>query len=1097
MNRRVAPSVGIAPPPIPRPDVPQLAPSAAAASPAPPAMMPLDLLATFQQLPALYLLLRPDAPRFTIVAASDSYLAATLTVREQILGRGLFEVFPDNPDEPEADGVSNLRSSLERAIATGKPDTMPLQKYDVPRPDGRGFEEKYWSPVNTPVISGGGVSYLIHCVEDVTAGVQARRREDESLRLLSDRQALLDAVFQQSPLMQALLQLDGTVVECNDLAASSTGIAIDAIVGHRFWDGPWTGGTDECREFFRRAVTVAGSGAVFREKSTYYRQTGDGQGPQPRRLALMVTPVRDAAGRVLNLFSAGLDITELEAEWQEMSDQSMRLLETTIRALPSALLIGEAPSGAPIFINERMERLLADAGGPDAATPTLGIALHADGRRYELKERPLMRAITHGETVRGEDMIIERFDGSRGVLRISAAPVRDASGKIIAGVVVCDDISELKQLELDHTEARVRESAAVEASQLKSAFLSSMSHEIRTPMNAIIGMTSILLDTPLNAEQRDSAEVIRNSGEHLLTVINDILDYSKIEAGRMQLEYTSFSLHECIETSIDLVTAGAQKKDVELGYLIAAGLPDTLLGDSGRLRQILVNLLSNAVKFTPAGGQVSIEVSAESLEDNAYRILVEVRDTGIGIDAAVLPTLFQAFTQADTSTTRRYGGTGLGLSISKRLVELMGGEIGAQSTPGKGSTFHFSFRTEAVALQHRISPAVGGASLRGRRALIVDDLEINQRIIRHYTEQWGMVPVCAGSPIQALEWVQRGDPFDFALLDFNMPGMDGLQLARALRKLRPENALPILILSSALQETREPGVVSGSVMKPIKPARLLEEMEALMQMTAPVRAAAPAPGFGLPHDLGERHPLRILVAEDNAVNQKVARLLLQRLGYNADFVGDGREAVTSVERQIYDLVLLDVQMPVMDGLSAAREICDRWPESRPRLVAMTANATLEDRRSCEAAGMDDYVSKPVSPERLVEALQRSPRRGDSAPLDESERDFNPVMLESVRATFDDDGLREIVEALVMDLPRQQREIAQARSRGEASLLKRQAHTMRGNCEMFGAGELSGLCGRVEKAAEQSLDEALADAGPMLDRYVALLQRLQRATRPPV
>lgn len=900
------------------------------------------------------------------------------------------------------------------------------------------------------------------------------------------------ALFDQSPIMQAVLTLDGDVIAANDQAVMLSGWPREVLIGQPFWDAPCWNPDEINRAQGRHLINVAAAGVISREQRSCQLLDAEGQ-LQQRSIELTLTPLRDAHGRVVHLQVIGVDISELENRWQEISDQGVRLFESTLQALPSALFICEAPSGRLMYANEPFDALWRQSVQPVMSFDDYGQwrGYDAEGRRYDNRQWPMARAILSGDVVRGEHVEIERGDGSRGLLRMSAAPVRDNTGQILAGVVICDDITELRQLELAHSQAQVREAAAVEASQLKSAFLSSMSHEIRTPMNAIIGMTSILLDTALSAEQRDSAEVIRSSGEHLLTVINDILDYSKIEAGRMQLEYTTFSLHECIETSIDLVAGSAQKKNVELGYLIAAGLPDTLLGDSGRLRQVLVNLLSNAVKFTPDGGQVSIEVHAQALADQAYQIMIDVRDTGIGIDPAVLPTLFNAFTQADASTTRRFGGTGLGLSISKRLVELMGGEIGAESEPGVGSVFRFSFRTEAVALQQRVAAStLSSASLRGRRVLIVDDIEINQRILRHYAEQWGMTPVCTTSPIEALNWVQRGDAFDFALLDFNMPAMDGMQLSRALRELRSEAELPILILSSAAQEVHEPGVVSGIVMKPIKPSRLLEEMNAVLLKTTAVRPAASA-SYKLPHDLGERHPLRILVAEDNAVNQKVARLLLQRLGYNADFVGDGREAVTSVERQTYDLVLLDVQMPVMDGLSAAREITQRWPTGqRPRLVAMTANATLEDRRACEASGMDDYIAKPVAPERLVDALQRCPRRDDLAAIDE-DRDFNPDMVASVRATFDDEGLQEIVAALVLDLPRQQREIALAIEQRQSAPLIRQAHTMRGNCEMFGALQLAALCRQVELRAAVDLDTALTDAGPMLSRYQTLVQRLNR------
>ena len=821
--------------------------------------------------------------------------------------------------------------------------------------------------------------------------------------------------------------------------------------------------------------------------------------------------VRGEDGAIIYYEGTVGDITE-----RKQREDAIRKLSIAVEQSPVSIVITDT-QGTIEYVNPKFMQL---TGYLFEEAVGMNPRILKSGKTSPEVYQCLWDTITSGKEWHGE-ILNRKKNGELYWEQASICPITDTNGKTTHFLAVKEDITERKRAEnllrrqaneleeantsLLESKARAEEQAellkvqaqelntaretAEEASRLKSEFVANMSHEIRTPMNGIIGMTSLLLDTELTSEQREFTDIVRRSGDALLTVINDVLDFSKIEAGKLSIETIDFDLISVVEGVVELLTPRAQEKGLEIGCLLDRDVLRTMRGDPGRVRQVLTNLVGNAIKFTEKG-EVTVGALIEEETEHGITVRFTVSDTGIGISDDVKKRLFQSFSQADGSMTRKYGGTGLGLAICKQLVEIMGGTIGVDSEPGKGSTFWWIGNFK----KHRLPAGsqVSRLGLAGLRCLIVDDSKVNRTIVHHYITSWGMGNGSAKDGPRALDLLRtalrNGHPYDLAILDMQMPDMDGVQLAQIIKADADLAKTRLILLTSMGNQNaallKKVGFSAG-LAKPIRQSQLFDCIANVMADTLVVSERGieevgntnkatygKSPGMTMNGD--PRKDLRILVAEDNPVNQKVAVRMLEKMGYKADVAGNGGEAVVAVSNIPYDMVFMDCQMPEVDGYEATARIrAMEGTKKHTTIIAMTAHALQGDREKCLDAGMDDYIAKPVRQDDLAAAIDRwslaretnnghcEKPTNDTLLLDES-------VLEGVSDLADDDNpdlLEQLLGMFVHETPRRTELIRQAMGMGDPYRVCEIAHMIKGTCSQLGLVAMVSLCQQLEDRAQ--------------------------------
>ena len=786
-------------------------------------------------------------------------------------------------------------------------------------------------------------------------------------------------------------------------------------------------------------------------------------------------PLRNSAGEIIGTFGLSRDITALKVaqENAERAEEKFRSIvwnavDGIFQTTPAGRYLSANPALAKIYGFDSVEELKQNF-------TDIAHQLYVDeGRRQEFARRMAEQGIVEHFESR-----VRKKNGDIIWITESARAVRLADGTLEYYEGTVEDITLRKRFEQGLADAR---DAALASARTKSLFVANMSHEIRTPMNGVISMTRLLLDTSLTSEQRDYAETVKTSAEALLTIIDDILDFSKLESGKMDVATVEFDLREMVEDTVELLAEKAFSKGVEFSDWIDERLPERVRGDSGRIRQVLTNLLGNAIKFT-SQGEVQLRVVFVDVTDLGLEIKFLVEDSGIGIPEAARAKIFEAFTQADESTTRQFGGTGLGLAISRQLVERMGGRLGFESGQGTGSTFWFSIRFPLAAATLPTPPPSAPMHL---RVLVVDDHPNTREAVIHELTVAGAEGVAAGTGVEALRLLQEavnvGRPFDVALLDLLLPDLDALALAHEIHA-QPGLQGARLILLAPLGQRLEPSLLrtvglSAHLVKPVKRARLLETVRAVHSGEGDLMAATERSGSQVRPDVG-RSGVRLLVAEDNLVNQKVALTLLRKLGFQADLVRNGREALVALARQPYDVILMDCQMPELDGYETTRTLRREEADGTygPRLphfvIALTANAMAGDREKCLAAGMDDFITKPIDLAQLEAALLRAleARRLALTParnllgavpwVGPMEETLDPLVLVPLRVPEEPEALRELVDMFLLDAEGRLETIRTGMSAHDEAGVKAAAHSLKGSSANLGGRRLARLASEIE------------------------------------
>ncbi|MGI8655030.1 MAG: PAS domain S-box protein [Pyrinomonadaceae bacterium] len=1003
--------------------------------------------------------MKDENGRFVYI--NQSFARLFNTSAQQVIGKTDTELWPE-------DVARQVMENDRLVLTTNRPSELMER---VPTPDG---SAQYWLSCKFPVREASGRTFLGGVAIDITE----RKQAEEALRQADQR---YQRIFESAVTGIYQTTIEGQYITANPMLARTLGFEsleemmrdVDDL-GHQFYVDA------SRRDEFSRLIRQHGVVTGF--ESEVYRRDGS-----VIRVSEHAVAIRDTEGAIVAYQGTMIDITErkqAEAALQQSEERFRSVAQSANDAIIAADSKGNILSwnnGARKIFGYTEEEALAQPLTilmPEKyrGMHTAGIARHvATGEAHVI-----------GNTV---ELTGLRRDGSEFPIELSLSAWKIGQENFYSSIV--RDITERKRIEEELERTR---DAALESARLKSEFLANMSHEIRTPMNGVIGMTGLLLDTELNDEQQDYAETIRSSADSLLTVINDILDFSKIEAGKLQFETIDFDLHNAVEGSMELLAERAHAKKIELASLVEDDVPEGLRGDPGRLRQVLTNLLGNAVKFTEHG-EVVLRVTKEQESDSHVTARFSISDTGIGISKQAQRSLFQAFVQADGSTTRKYGGTGLGLAISKQLVEMMNGEIGVESEEGRGSTFWFTARFE----KHPagvVHPPVK-VRLENMRVLIVDDNATNRRILMHQVSSWGMIGDEVESGAAALESLRsaarEGAPYNLAILDLMMPGMDGFELARHIKQDAEIASARLVLLTSFGQRghgatAREAGI-AAYLTKPVRQSQLFDCLA-----TVTGEAVAMVEETTQPAKMVTRHTIkeagdhvhkRILVAEDNPVNQKVALRQLEKLGYSADVVANGREAIDALDAIPYHIVLMDCQMPEMDGYEATAAIRRREGSARHTIIiAMTANARQGDREKCLAAGMDDYVGKPVKPDELQQALQRWIRMETPPSKNVSSRHVKAATEDSVDLSVLDgfkelqaegapDLIAELIGLYITDTESRLAEMHAALNEHDTRKLRRAAHSLKGSSGNLGIRRMASLCSGLEQKLDSDAFEEVA------------------------